>query len=143
HRAGVAVDATAVFEMPNPKPVTISAAPLADKVRRASARMFYDFAFFVAATRDNIDDLDALETLPGAAGVKVFMGSSTGELLVEDDESVARILKRIRRRAAFHSEDEYRLKTRKNEQRDGDALSHPKWRDAEAARLCTERLLRL
>src|SRR5947207_2232257 len=142
-RAAVAGGVTAVFEMPNTRPATTSAAALADKVRRASGRMLCDFAFFVGATRDNIDDLPGLEMLPAAAGVKVFMGSSTGELLVEDDESVARILKRIRRRAAFHSEDEHRLKSRKNEQRDGDALSHPKWRDAEAARLCTERLLRL
>ena len=71
------------------------------------------------------------------------MGSSTGNLLVEDDDGVAHILANTRRRAAFHSEDEYRLKARKAEQREGDASSHPVWRDAEAARLSTERLLRL
>ena len=107
------------------RPATTSAAALADKVRRASGRMLCDFAFFVGATRDNIHDLPGLEMLPAAAGVKVFMGSSTGELLVEDDESVARILKRIRRRAAFHSEDEHRLKSRKSEQRDGEHVRQP------------------
>jgi dihydroorotase len=142
-RAAVAGGVTAVFEMPNTRPATTSAEALADKTKRATGRMFCDFAFFIGATRDNIDQLPELETLPGSAGIKVFMGSSTGELLVEDDESVSRILARIRRRAAFHSEDEYRLQARKGEQRAGDPSSHSLWRDAEAARLCTERLIGL
>src|SRR5436190_23967853 len=95
-RAAVAGGVTAVFEMPNTSPATTSAEALADKTKRATGRMFCDFAFFIGATRDNIDQLPELETLPGSAGIKVFMGSSTGELLVEDDESVSRILARIR-----------------------------------------------
>ena len=71
------------------------------------------------------------------------MGSSTGELLVEDDEGVARILAQTNRRAAFHSEDEFRLRQRVGEQIAGNPASHPVWRDAEAARLCTERLIRI
>ena len=142
-RAAVMGGVTAVFEMPNTKPLTTSAAALAGKVARAVNRMFCDFAFYVGGTRDNVADLAVLEKLPASAGIKVFMGSSTGDLLVEDDESVARILAAISRRAAFHSEDEFRLRARKNEQRAGDASSHPVWRDAEAARLSTERLLRL
>ncbi len=142
-RAAVMGGVTAIFEMPNTQPLTVTAAALADKVRRASNRMYCDFAFYVGGTRDNAHELGELEQLPGCAGIKVFMGSSTGELLVEDDAGVASILKAIRRRAAFHSEDEYRLRARKNEQREGDPSSHPVWRDAEAARLCTERLLRL
>jgi dihydroorotase len=134
---------TTVFEMPNTKPLTTSAAALADKVARATNRMLCDFAFYVGGTRDNVGELPVLEKLPGSAGIKVFMGSSTGDLLVEDDENVARILAAISRRAAFHSEDEFRLRARKGEQRTGDASSHPVWRDAEAARLSTERLLRL
>ena len=142
-RAAVMGGVTGVFEMPNTQPLTVTAAALADKVRRASNRMYCDFAFYMGGTRDNADELGELEQLPGCAGIKVFMGSSTGELLVEDDAGIASILKHIRRRAAFHSEDEYRLRARKSEQREGDPSSHPVWRDAEAARLCTERLLRL
>ena len=134
---------TGVFEMPNTKPLTVTAAALADKVRRATNRMYCDFAFYMGGTRDNVDELAAFEKLPGCAGIKVFMGSSTGDLLVEDDEGVARILAQINRRAAFHSEDEFRLRQRLSEQIAGDAASHPVWRDAEAARLCTERLLRI
>lgn len=142
-RAAVMGGVTSVFEMPNTNPLTVTAEALADKVRRATGRMYCDFAFYVGGTRQNIEDLPRLERLPGSAGVKVFMGSSTGDLLVEDDKGVAQILSKISRRAAFHCEDEVRLNERKGERRPGDASSHPIWRDAEAARLCTERLLGL
>lgn len=142
-RAAVQGGVTAVFEMPNTKPLTVTPEALADKVQRATNRMYCDFAFYMGGTRENAHLLGDLERLPGCAGTKVFMGSSTGSLLVEDDEGIAAILRNIRRRAAFHSEDEYRLNARKGEQRHGDPASHPVWRDAEAARLCTERLLRL
>lgn len=142
-RAAVLGGVTCVFEMPNTRPLTVTAEALADKLRRAGGRMRCDFAFYVGGTRDNAEALAELERLPGCAGVKVFMGSSTGDLLVEDDRDVARILEHIRRRASFHSEDEERLRSRVGEQRQGDAASHPAWRDAEAARLSTERLLRL
>ena len=134
---------TAVFEMPNTNPTTTSADALADKVARAHHRMHCDFAFFIGGTRENTNDLATLERLPGCAGVKVFMGSSTGSLLVEDDESVRNILKVIRRRASFHSEDEYRLNERKHLRVDGDPRSHPVWRDEMAALRCTQRLVRL
>ena len=142
-RAAVMGGVTAVFEMPNTKPLTITEAALADKVARASNRMYCDFAFYMGGTRENVGELAAFESLVGCAGIKVFMGSSTGELLVEDDDGVARILANTRRRAAFHSEDEFRLRQRLGEQVAGDAASHPVWRDAEAARLCTERLIRI
>jgi dihydroorotase len=134
---------TAVFEMPNTRPPTTSAAALAAKVGAATNRMYCDFAFFVGATRDNVDDLAELELLPGAAGIKVFVGSSTGDLLVDDEETLARILATITRRAAFHSEDETRLRERMKLQREGDPASHSEWRDPQAALASTERLLRL
>lgn len=142
-RAAVMGGVTAVFEMPNTKPTTTTAATLADKVARAKNRMFCDFAFYVGGTRDNVAELPALEKLEGAAGIKVFAGSSTGDLLVEDDEGLTAIINSISRRAAFHSEDEMRLRERLAFQVAGDAKSHPIWRDVEAARLCTERLLRI
>ena len=134
---------TAVFEMPNTKPATVSAEALAGKVARGRGRMYCDFAFFIGATRENVDELPELERLPGAAGVKVFIGSSTGDLLVDDEETLARILAVIGRRAAFHSEDEARLRQRASLRRDGDPASHTEWRDAEAALISTTRLLRL
>ena len=91
----------------------------------------------------NVADIPDLERLPGAAGIKVFMGSSTGRLLVADDEGVLAILKQTRRRAAFHSEDEARLNERKPLRVAGDPSSHPVWRDEVAALRSTERLVRL
>jgi dihydroorotase len=121
----------------------VTAQALEEKVRQAKGRMACDFAFYVGATRNNTAELCELERLPGCCGIKVFMGSSTGDLLVEDDASIEEILRRVRRRPAFHSEDEYRLKARLDLQIAGEPASHAIWRDAEAARLSTERLLRL
>jgi len=140
-RAAVLGGVTCVFEMPNTDPLTTDEAALADKIRRGYHRMHCDFAFWVGGTRENAADVAELERLPGAAGIKVFMGSSTGSLLVEDDEGVREILKRTRRRAAFHSEDEFRLRERLGLRVEGDPASHPIWRDELAALQCTERLV--
>jgi dihydroorotase len=142
-RGAVLGGVTAIFEMPNTDPATTTAETLADKVKRAHHRMHCDFAFYIGATRENTRDLGELERLPGCAGVKVFMGSSTGSLLIEDDEGVRNVLKAIRRRAAFHSEDEYRLRERMNLRVEGDPRSHPDWRDVQAALICTQRLVKL
>jgi dihydroorotase len=142
-RAAVLGGVTAVFEMPNTNPLTTGAAELADKVARARNRMFCDFAFWVGGTHENVADIPELERLPGAAGIKVFMGSSTGTLLVEDDSGVAAILGKTQRRAAFHSEDEFRLNERKGLRVEGDPSSHPIWRDEITALQSTERLLRI
>ncbi len=142
-RAAVLGGVTAVFEMPNTSPLTTSAAALADKLARASGRMHCDHAFYVGATHQNTAELVDLERLPGCCGVKVFMGSSTGDLLVADDAGVEAILRTIRRRAAFHSEDEARLVERKPLARAGDWTSHPEVRDAETAIRSTRRLVGL
>jgi dihydroorotase len=142
-RAAAMGGVTAVFEMPNTDPQTTDADTLADKVRRAHHRMHCDFAFWVGGTHENARSVAELERLPAAAGIKVFMGSSTGSLLVEDDPGVAEILRRVRRRAAFHSEDEFRLRERAHLRRRGDPSSHPEWRDAETALASTRRLLAL
>ena len=142
-RAAALGGVTAVFEMPNTRPLTTGAPELSEKVTRATNRMHCDFAFWVGGTHDNIEDIPDLERLPGAAGIKVFMGSSTGSLLVADDEGIAAILAQTQRRAAFHSEDEYRLEERKHLRVPGDPSSHPIWRDEIAALRSTERLLRI
>jgi dihydroorotase len=142
-RAAVMGGVTAVFEMPNTDPLTVSAETLADKVKRGKKRMHCDFAFFVGGTHENVRDLPELERLPGAAGVKVFIGSSTGKLLVPDDDGIRAILNVIRRRASFHSEDEYRLEERKGLRVENDPRSHPVWRDEVAALRSTQRLVSL
>lgn len=142
-RAAALGGVTSVFEMPNTKPPTTTPDALAGKVARARHRMYCDFAFYGGATTENVGILADIEREPGCCGIKVFMGSSTGTLLVEKDEDVLRVLRAIRRRAAFHSEDEFRLRERRELALLGHVDTHPVWRDAEAAVLCTTRLLRL
>jgi dihydroorotase len=142
-RAAVLGGVTAVFEMPNTQPTTTTAEALADKLARARGRMHCDHAFYVGGTHENAALLGELERLPGCCGVKVFMGASTGTLLVPDDPGVEDVLRHTNRRATFHSEDEYRLAERRPLARDGDWTSHPEVRDAESAMRSTERLVRI
>lgn len=140
-RGAVLGGVTGVFEMPNTNPLTVTAETFTAKVAAGHHRMHCDFAFFIGGTADNVADLPALERAPGCAGVKVFMGSSTGSLLVEHDDVLRKILSVIRRRASFHAEDEFRLNERKPLRIEGDARSHPVWRDEIAALRATQRLV--
>jgi dihydroorotase len=142
-RGAVLGGVVGVFDMPNTNPLTTGEAELADKVARATGRMHCDFAFWVGGTHENAAHLSELERLPGAAGVKVFMGSSTGSLLIADDAGIAEVLSHTRRRAAFHSEDEDRLNLRKSLRIAGDPSSHPVWRDVETAVRSTRRLMHI
>ncbi|MCB9958407.1 MAG: dihydroorotase [Rhodospirillaceae bacterium] len=135
---------TAIFEMPNTSPLTVTPDLLADKFARAHGRAWCDHAFFMGGTAENAEHLAEWERLPGCAGVKVFMGSSTGDLLVEDDEVLGRVLASGRRRVAIHAEDEPRLRARRAMVEGGaDVAMHPEWRDAEAALIATRRLIAL
>ncbi|MFZ5668649.1 MAG: dihydroorotase [Pseudomonadota bacterium] len=141
--AAVLGGVTAVFEMPNTEPTTTDPDALADKLARARGRMSCDHAFWVGGTHENAAFLGELERLPGCCGIKVFMGASTGSLLIKDDAGVEAVLRNIGRRAAFHSEDEYRLEERRPLARTGDWTSHPEVRDAESAIRSTRRLVDL
>ncbi|RKF21000.1 dihydroorotase [Altericroceibacterium spongiae] len=142
-RAAVMGGITAVFEMPNTNPNTDSVMRVHDKLDRAYHRMWCDHAFYVGATADNAEELGDLERIPGTAGVKIFMGASTGSLLVAEDKELARVLANGRRRVAIHAEDEERMNARKGERVEGDPSSHPVWRDDESAMLATQRILKL
>ncbi|AKM10539.1 dihydroorotase [Croceicoccus naphthovorans] len=142
-RAAVLGGITAVFEMPNTNPNTDTADRVHDKLKRAHHRMWCDHAFYVGATAENAENLAELERIPGTAGVKIFMGASTGSLLVAEDEKLARVLASGRRRVAIHAEDEERMNARKDLRVENDPSSHPVWRDDESAMLATRRILRL
>ncbi|WP_453977502.1 dihydroorotase [Brevundimonas sp. Marseille-Q4549] len=142
-RAAALGGVVAVFEMPNTNPNTTDPDTMADKLVRAKDRMWTDHAFYIGGTHENADYLDELERLPGCCGVKIFMGASTGDLLIADDEGVRKVLSNVRRRATFHSEDEYRLVERRGLARAGDWTSHPEVRDAESAIRSTRRLVGL
>lgn len=142
--AAVMGGVTGVFEMPNTRPSTASADALAEKVSRAAGRMWCDHAFYMGATAENADDLAELERVPGCCGVKLFMGASTGDLLVWDDATIARVFRAGRRRVAIHAEDEQRMRDRRHlADEGGHARFHPVWRDDESAMLATRRAVAL
>lgn len=130
---------TTFFEMPNTDPTTTTAEALQAKVDSALATSWADFGFFVGASTSNIDELAQLEILPGTPGVKIFMGSSTGTLLVDDPDDLRRVFENTNRRTPLHSEDEARLRARKSLISDAPhPREHPFLRDAEAAVISTK-----
>ncbi len=142
-RAAALGGVTSLFEMPNTKPSTTTAEAIEDKLARAKGRAHIDHAFYVGAAAENAEKLGELELLPGCAGVKIFMGSSTGSLLVDDPEVLEAVLRSGQRRVAVHCEDEARLRERKVITTASDVRPelHAVWRDEESARLATEKLL--
>jgi len=142
-RAALLGGVCTVFDMPNTQPPLVDAAALAERLRLAKGCMHVDYAFWLGATRSNGNWLRRAERQDGVAGVKLFMGSSTGDLLVDDDAGVEEVLAAGRRRVAVHAEDEARLRQRAGMRLAGKPESHSVWRDAEAARKAVERLLSL
>jgi dihydroorotase len=141
-RAAVLGGLTSVFDMPNTSPSITNAETVAWKQGYVEANAYCDMGFYVGATKTNVDRLAVLEAERGVCGIKVFAGSSTGDLLVEDDASLERVMRAGRRRIAYHSEDEYRLQARKGMFRSGDPYArHMEWRDEECAFLGTRRIL--
>ncbi len=135
---------TTTFEMPNTNPTTTTRDALDDKLARAEGRSWTNYAFFVGASAENVRELADLENAPGTPGIKIFMGSSTGTLLVPDDATLREVLRHGRRPCPVHAEDHHRLEERKAllEAALG-AGQHPILRDEETARLATERLIAL
>lgn len=143
-RGAVLGGVTAVFEMPNTDPLTLTAADLQDKLDRAQGRAWCDYAFYIGGSAVNAEQLGELERLPGCAGIKVFMGSSFGDLLADDETVLRRIVRHGVRRMAVHAEDEARLNERKAlVQASGDVRDHPVWRDEASALAATQRIVRL
>ena len=135
---------TAVFDMPNTSPSITDTERLAWKQDYVESVAWCDMGLYVGGTKTNIPALPSLELGRGVCGVKIFAGSSTGDLMIEDDEHLEKAMRSGRRRIAFHSEDEYRLQARKPMFKSGDPYSnHMVWRDEECAFLGTRRLMAL
>ncbi|MCQ9154545.1 dihydroorotase [Acidomonas methanolica] len=135
---------TTIFDMPNTTPSITSAEAIADKAARVGASCLVDIGLYVGATRANTPDLAALERLPGVCAVKLFAGSSTGDLMIEDDDGIEAVMRSGHRRIAFHSEDEYRLQARRKLFETGQPYAtHMLWRDEECAFLGTRRIVAL
>ncbi len=133
-----------VFDMPNTNPSVVDPATLAWKQGYVDTHSYCDFGIYIGATKTNIGALGAMEQASGVCAIKVFAGSSTGDLLVEDDASIEAVMRGGRRRIAFHSEDEYRLRDRRGLFSSGMPYAcHAEWRDPECAFLGTRRIIGL
>lgn len=143
-KAAVLGGLAAVFDMPNTSPSITGADRLAWKQDYVEQHAWCDMGLYVGAAKSNIPDLAELELGRGVCGVKVFAGSSTGDLLVDDDASLEAVMRSGRRRVSYHSEDEARLQARRGLFKSGDPYaSHMEWRDEECAFLGTRRLMAL
>lgn len=143
-KAAIMGGVTTILEMPNTFPTTTTREALEDKLHRAAGRASCDYGFFVGATTENLDQLGELEMMPGTPGIKIFMGSSTGSLLVSEEEDLRKALQNGCRRFSVHAENEQRLRQRKQENPNPEGPAfHPELRDAESARMATEQILRL
>lgn len=141
-KAAVLGGLTAVFDMPNTAPSITDSAQLAWKRGYVTGQAWCDMGLYVGATKKNIAELGALEAEENVCAIKVFAGSSTGDLLVEDDASLEAVMRSGRRRICYHSEDEFRLQARKPEFHSGmPHRNHMVWRDVECALLGTKRLM--
>ena len=142
-KAAILGGVTGIFEMPNTDPSTTNLEALLDKFKRAKDRSYCDYAFYVGGTEDNSKDLPDLEKVDGCCGVKVFMGLSTGSLLVSGDDDLSKIMAEINSRASFHSEDQSHLEERKKFQVQGDTNSHEIWRNDEQCFIATKRIVQI
>lgn len=136
---------TAIFEMPNTTPLTTTPETLAQKMDIASQSAYCDYAFYFGGTATNARELPAWENLPGVCGIKIFMGSSTGDLLSATDEEVRAVLANGQRVVAVHAEDEMMMNENKKTilGNSNDVRLHPVWRSPESCVSATTRLLRI
>lgn len=134
---------TAVFEMPNTKPPTMTAESLKQKMEIAKTNSHCDFAFYLGADKSNVSQLNEIENMQACPGVKIFLGNSTGNLALDDEDLLHIALNNRKRMTAIHSEDENRLQERKHlsEAKPASPHNHPIWRDEQSALISTKRIV--
>ncbi len=142
-RAAIVGGITSVFEMPNTNPPTSNMKEFQRKLDLAKNRMYCNYAFYFGATADNSEDLASLEDLEGCCGIKLFAGSSTGNLLVAEENDIDKVFKNSSKVVAVHSEDEEILNKNKKLIKKGDVHTHPIWRSVECAMSSTRRIVKI
>ena len=142
-RAAVLGGVTALFEMPNTNPPTSNLVEFDKKLQAAKNRMHSNYAFYFGATPNNTDQLAQLKDVEGCCGVKLFAGSSTGNLLVDKEADIEKVISSSDRIVSIHSEDEDIIKLRKKFIKKGDVHSHAEWRNVEVAMSSTRRVVKI
>ena len=130
-KAAIVGGITGVFEMPNTNPPTSDKKEFQNKLNLAKNRMYCNYAFYFGATPSNHSDLADLKHLKGSCGVKLFTGSSTGNLLVDKEEDIEKVFENTSKIVSVHSEDEEILNKRKKLIEKGSVLSNPIWSNEE------------
>ena len=139
-RAAAAGGVTAFLDMPNNVPNATNRVTLEEKIDLAGKKAVSHHGFFIGATKDNVSDLQSVEGMDGVCGIKIFMGSSTGDLLVHEQKHLEDIFANTGGIIATHAEDEDRLQQRIAEfGHRTDIASHAECRDVESAFLATKR----
>ena len=142
-RAAVLGGVTSLFEMPNTNPPTSNLIEFKKKLQAAKNRMHSNYAFYFGATPNNTEQLAQLKNVEGCCGVKLFAGSSTGNLLVDKEADIEKVISSSDRIVSIHSEDEDIIKLRKKFIKKGDVHSHPEWRNVECAMSSTRRVVKI
>ena len=142
-RAAIVGGVTGVFEMPNTNPPTSNKKEFQNKLNLAKNRMYCNYAFYFGATPENQEELADLKSLEGCCGVKLFAGSSTGNLLVHKEEDIEKVFASTSKIVSVHSEDEEILNQRKKLREKGNVLTHPIWRNEESAISSTRRIVKI
>jgi len=149
--AAVSGGVTSFLDMPNNNPSITTMAGMNQKLATAAQKCINNYGFFIGATPHNLEDLqeavgtpESPHSLPGICGIKIFMGSSTGTLLVNEQEALEAIFHQTAGLIAVHAEDEQRLNERfeKFNQR-SDMAAHAEWRDDQTALIATQRAVNL
>ena len=142
-RAAVLGGVTSLFEMPNTNPPTSNLVEFEKKLQLANNRMHSNYAFYFGATPENTDQLSQLKNLKGCCGIKLFAGSSTGNLLVDKEADIEKVISNADRIVSIHSEDEEILNLRKKLIKEGDVKTHPVWRNEECAMSSTRKIVKI
>ena len=143
-RAAASGGITSFLDMPNNIPNAIDRTTIQNKLDIAAKKCVTHHGFFVGATRRNLADIQSVEGMTGVCGIKIFMGSSTGDLLVHEQGDLERIFSNTGGIIAVHAEDENRLQERRShfEERT-DIAAHAEYRDTECAMIATKRAVSL
>ena len=146
-RAAVAGGITSFMEMPNTVPNTLTQELLEDKYEIARQRSIANYSFFMGASNDNIEEV--LKTNPqNVCGVKIFMGSSTGNMLVDREQTLTDLFSKVSMLIATHCEDEATIRKNIDEAKmkygeDVPMEQHPYIRSEEACYLSSSMAVRL
>ena len=134
---------TTFFDMPNTSPSTINKEELRRKIIMAQEKCITNYGFFIGATEDNLDEIKRAIGMDGLCGVKIFLGSSTGDLLLENKIIIEKMFKEIPIMFSIHSEDEQIMRENKAKLKNPTVMDHYKWRSKESALSSTKKIIEI